>query len=101
MQSPRAIWPLAISFDNGCTSRRSIARFKCRAPYLESVPSKRKNSLAVSVTLTRNAFVCGSSLDTLLHHLKLDINNPAQFLSTERFENYDVVQTVNKLRREL
>jgi hypothetical protein len=47
--------PLAIRFDNGCTSRRSIARFKCRAPYLESVSSTSKNSLAASVTLTRNA----------------------------------------------
>src|SRR5438067_1547655 len=43
----------------------------------------------------------GSRLDTLLDHLKLNINDPAQLLSTESFEDYDLVQTVDELRREL
>src|SRR6266478_7300043 len=43
----------------------------------------------------------GSGLDTLLHHLKLNINDPAQFLVAQRFEDYDLVQTVDELRREL
>src|SRR5207237_4466367 len=44
---------------------------------------------------------CSSALDTLLDHLQLNINDPAQFLSTERFEDHDVVQTVDELRRKL
>ena len=51
--------------------------------------------------INHERFVCGSSLDTLLHDLKLNINDPAHFLSTERFEDDDVVQTVDELRREL
>src|SRR5579871_5821036 len=44
---------------------------------------------------------CGSSLDTLLHHLKLNVDDPAQFLFTERSEDDDVVQAVDELRRKL
>src|SRR5882724_10861053 len=51
--------------------------------------------------INQERFVCGSGLDTLLHHLQLNINDPAQFLSTERLEDDDVVQTVDELRREL
>lgn len=43
---------------------------------------------------------CGS-LDTLFHHRKLNIDDPAQFLIAEGFENHNVVKTVDKLRREL
>jgi hypothetical protein len=43
----------------------------------------------------------GSSLNTLLDHLKLNVNDPAQFLSTERLEDDDVVQTVDEFRRKL
>jgi len=43
----------------------------------------------------------GSGLDTLLDHFKLNINDLAQFLFTEGFEDDDVVQTVDELRREL
>ena len=31
--------PVAIRFETGCTTSRSIARFKCRAPYRGSAPS--------------------------------------------------------------
>src|SRR5712664_1739469 len=51
--------------------------------------------------INQERFACGSSLDTLLHHLKLNINDPAQFLITQRFEDYDLVQAVDELRREL
>jgi hypothetical protein len=42
-----------------------------------------------------------SSLNTPLHHLKLNVNDPAQFLCTERFEDHDIVQTVDELRCKL
>jgi len=54
MQSPRSICPVAIRFDIGCTSSRSMARLRGRAPYLKSVPSVSKNYLALAVKLTRN-----------------------------------------------
>src|SRR5947209_8608213 len=54
MQSPRRIWSVAIRFDNGWITRRSMARFRWRAPYLKSVPSVNKNSRAHSVTLIAN-----------------------------------------------
>ena len=50
MQSSRRIWPVAIKLDTGCTSKRSMARFSGRAPYLKSVPSLSENSRAPSVT---------------------------------------------------
>ena len=36
----------------------------------------------------------GSSLYTPLHHLELNIDDSAQFLAAQRFEDYDLVQTV-------
>src|SRR5260370_17931110 len=39
--------------------------------------------------------------DALLHHLKLNVDNLAQFLVAQRLEDYDLVQTVNELRRKL
>src|SRR6476646_3039201 len=42
----------------------------------------------------------GSGVDTLLHHLQLNINDPAQFLIAQRFEDYDFIQTVDEFRRE-
>src|SRR5216683_5323666 len=51
--------------------------------------------------INEERFACGSSLDTLSHHLKLNLNDPAQFLGAQRFEDYDFVQTVDELRREL
>ena len=35
----------AIKFDIGWTSRRSIPRLRCRAPYFKSVPSSSKKPL--------------------------------------------------------
>src|SRR5215510_9064876 len=52
MESPCWICPVAIRFDNGCTSRRSMVRFSGRAPYLESVPSLTKSSRALSATVS-------------------------------------------------
>jgi hypothetical protein len=43
----------------------------------------------------------GSGPDALLHHLKLNVNDPAQFLAAQRLKDYDLVQTVDKLWREL
>src|SRR6202140_4736606 len=51
--------------------------------------------------IKQERFTFGSRLETLLHHLTLNINNPAQFLGAQRFEDYDSVQTVDELRREL
>jgi hypothetical protein len=51
--------------------------------------------------IKQERFAGGSSLDSLLDHLKLNVNDPAQLLITERFEDYDLVQTVDELRREL
>src|SRR6266852_890301 len=49
----------------------------------------------------KEQFAVGSSLDALLHYLKHNINDPAQFLGAQRFEDYDFVQTVDEFRREL
>lgn len=54
MQSPLRIWPLAMRLDKGWTSKRSMARFNGRAPYLTSVLSINKKSRALSVTLIKN-----------------------------------------------
>src|SRR5437867_8367135 len=51
--------------------------------------------------IDQERFAAGSGVDTLLHHLKLNINDPAQFLMAQRLEDYDLVQTVDELRREL
>ncbi len=101
MRSPRSIWPLAIRFDIGCTSSRSMARLRGRAPYLKSVPSISKNSLALSGDMNHERLAGGSRLDSLLHHLKLNVNDPAQLLLAQRFEDDDFVQAVDELRREL
>mgnify|MGYP001038711291 CR=1 FL=1 len=40
--SPELTCPVAIRFDSGCTRCLSMARFRCRAPYFKSVPSRSR-----------------------------------------------------------
>src|SRR6266404_2588558 len=42
-----------------------------------------------------------STIDALLHQMKLDINDPVQFLFAQGFKDYDLVQSIDELRREL
>src|SRR4030095_16855808 len=54
IESPKHIWPLATRFDIGITSSRSIERFKWRAPYLLSIPSRNNSSFTESEQLQIN-----------------------------------------------
>src|SRR5579864_9217838 len=46
-------------------------------------------------------WIAGSSgSDTLIDHLELDIKDSPQFFVAKRFEDHDLVQTVDELRRE-
>jgi len=55
-------------FDRGSRAGATIARFKCRAPYLTSVPFPPARTLWRYPSEFRNVCVAGRSLDTLLHH---------------------------------
>ena len=85
----------------GWTSSRSIARFRWRAPYLESVPSFSRNSRAMSVTVHVKRRFRGGRFQPPVDQIQLDVQNPAQLLVAERLEHNDSVQAVDKLRREL
>src|SRR5229473_1616162 len=89
---------LMIANNSGCTSRRSMARFKlpCAIPEIGSLHQQKLPGAIGDINQER--LVGGSGLDTLLHHLKFNINDPAQFLVAQRFEYYDLVQTVDELR---
>src|SRR5277367_2492962 len=52
--SPSDTCSVASKLASGYTTCRSIARFKCRAPYFMSVPSFSKNSRAGCVTRNKN-----------------------------------------------
>src|SRR3984957_4871687 len=52
--SPNETCSVESKLANGYTTCRSIARFKCRAPYFKSVPSFSRNSRAGCVTLNKN-----------------------------------------------
>src|ERR1700688_3223622 len=56
-KSPSFTCPVATRFASGNTRLRSIARFKCRAPYRGSVPSFSKYSFTAAVQLNTNWFV--------------------------------------------
>jgi hypothetical protein len=43
----------------------------------------------------------GGGLNAALHRLVLNVNDPAQFLLAQRFEDDDFVQAVDELRGEL
>ena len=78
-----------------------MARFRGRAPYLRSMPSVRRNFLALPVTFIRKGLPAlaiwtrcctrSSSISMILFSSSLPKDS----------EHHDFVQTIEKLRREL
>ena len=84
----------------GCTSNRWMARFRWRAPYFMSVPSRSMKSACGIAGFEDERAVRRGVEDSLLHHVQLDVENLTQFLGSQRAEGYDAIQPVHELGRE-
>ena len=77
-----------------------MARFRCRAPYLTSVPSSSRYSWPFGHGENERPFE-GRLENSLLHLAQFQIEDAAQFRLTERLEHHDLIDAVHELRREL
>ena len=77
-----------------------MARFRCRAPYLRSVPSCSRNLLA-GRRHAEQKLAAPRVQHALLHHAQLDLQNLLQLLMPQRMKHHHLVQPVHELRRKL
>src|SRR5579864_6836002 len=99
-KSPSFTCPVATRLASGNTRFRSIARFKCRAPYRGSVPSFSKYSFTEAVQLNTNWFV-PAAISTRCCTIPSSISRICDRCSSQRLEHHRLVDAVHKLRREL
>ncbi len=94
--------PIAIRLDIGCTRPRSMARFRWRAPYFMSVPSRSRKSFASGGQAERRT---ESSLAELkircCSDVQFDGQNPVQFVGAEGPEHHGLIDPVHELGGEL
>src|SRR6266540_4117822 len=77
-----------MRFDSGYTRKRSMERFRCRAPYLKSIPSSSRKLLAASLG------------DSSLNRPQLDLQNLGQVFAVQAAEDHDLIDPVHEFRRE-
>ena len=101
IRSPPRTCSVAIRLESGCTRRRSMARFRWRAPYFRSVPSRSRNSRRRLGQREHERRPAGRAEDALLHDVQFDRQDLAQLGFAQRPEHHHLVDAVHELRREL
>ena len=76
-----------------------MARFRWRAPYFRSVPSRSRKSLGRLRHAEQEAPL-GRFQHALLHHAQLDFQNLLELFGAQRMENHRLVDAVHEFRRE-